>query len=126
MNMRHITAEFRLSHWAQIMQDRKESGLTIKAYCESRGHHENTYYYWQKKLRDAASGELQSQQSKQGTQSTRSFVEVRLSEPLALPPSEKDRQGQVSIDAAGVRITADSSYPIDSLAALLRMVVCPC
>ena len=108
------------------MQDRKESGLTIKAYCESRGHHENTYYYWQKKLRDAASGELQIQQCKPDTQSARSFAEVRLSEPLALLPSEKDQQGQISIDTAGIRITADSNYPIDSLAALLRMVVYPC
>jgi hypothetical protein len=31
MNTREVAAEYRLSHWAQIMRERKESGLSIKA-----------------------------------------------------------------------------------------------
>ena len=59
INTRKIAAEYRLSHWAQIMKERSISGMSIKAYCESIGIHENIYYYWQKKLREAAIVEAQ-------------------------------------------------------------------
>ena len=58
VNTRYIAAELRLSHWAVIMRERQESGLSIKAFCESRGFHTNIYFYWQRKLRAAACGEL--------------------------------------------------------------------
>jgi len=57
-NTREIAAEYRLSHWAGIMQERVSSGMSVKAYCASVGLHENVYYYWQKKLREAAYDQL--------------------------------------------------------------------
>jgi len=53
-NTREMAAEYRLAHWAQVMQERNESGMSIKAYCESVGLHQNVYHYWQRKLRVAA------------------------------------------------------------------------
>ena len=58
MNTREIAKEYRLSHWAGIMQERVTSGLTIKDFCESKQMHENVYYYWQRRLREAACQEL--------------------------------------------------------------------
>ena len=58
MNTRKIAVEYRLSHWAGIMQERTESGMNIKTFCEHKGFHENIYYYWQRKLREAACREL--------------------------------------------------------------------
>jgi len=58
MNTREIAAEYRLSHWAQMMRERQERGLSIKAYCRESGFHENVYYYWQRKLRQTACAEL--------------------------------------------------------------------
>lgn len=55
MNTRNITAECRLAHWAQVMHDRADKGLSIRAYCAETGIHENTYFYWQQKLRKAVS-----------------------------------------------------------------------
>ena len=54
MNTRDIAAEYRLSHWAEIVQNRSQKGLSIRAYCAETGIHENTYFYWQRKLREAA------------------------------------------------------------------------
>ncbi|WP_337999084.1 IS66 family insertion sequence element accessory protein TnpA, partial [Desulforamulus hydrothermalis] len=58
MNTREIAAEYRLAHWAQIVRRKNESGLSIKAFCASEGFRENTYYYWQRKLREAACEQL--------------------------------------------------------------------
>ncbi|MCK9478690.1 MAG: hypothetical protein M0R40_04210 [Firmicutes bacterium] len=33
VDTREIAAEYRLSHWAQIMQERIESGLSIRAFA---------------------------------------------------------------------------------------------
>ena len=54
VNTREIAEEYRLAHWAQIMRERSESGLSVKAYCRQIGICGNTYYYWQRKLRAAA------------------------------------------------------------------------
>jgi transposase-like protein len=53
-----MTGEYRQAHWAGVMRERQESGLSIKAYCEQVGIHENVYYYWQRKLREAACQQL--------------------------------------------------------------------
>ena len=58
VNMREVAAEFRLSHWAEVIRERNASGMSIKAYCESIGIHVNRYFYWQSKLREAACQEL--------------------------------------------------------------------
>jgi putative transposase len=58
VNTREIAAEYRLSHWAGIMQERNESGMSIRSYCKSIGLHENVYHYWQRKLREAACTDL--------------------------------------------------------------------
>ena len=53
LNTREIAEEYRLSHWAEVMRERSASGMSIRAYCKSIGLHENVYFYWQRKLRDA-------------------------------------------------------------------------
>lgn len=57
MNTREIAAEYRLAHWADIMKDRLASDLSVKDFCKTAGFHENVYYYWQRKLREAAGSE---------------------------------------------------------------------
>ena len=60
MDTRAIASEYRLTHWSGVMRERQDSGMSIRAYCESVGIHENVYYYWQRKLREAACHELNS------------------------------------------------------------------
>ncbi len=31
---RAVTKQIRLQHWRSVIQDRAESGLTVKEYCE--------------------------------------------------------------------------------------------
>ena len=58
MNTREIAKEYRLSHWAEILRERSASGKSIREYCKSAKICENVYYYWQRKLREAACTEL--------------------------------------------------------------------
>ena len=125
MNMRKYTNEYRLEHWAEVMREREESGLGIRAYCAREGFHENRYFYWQKKLRELASEELAGI----GTSSkelTPVFAKVNLSAPSTLPASTVIYQNHISIETVGVRISANSGYPVEKLAELLKTVMRSC
>ena len=54
MDTQKAATEFRMSQWAKIIQNRIDSGLNIKDFCKSNGISKNAYFYWQKKLREAA------------------------------------------------------------------------
>lgn len=58
MTTREVTQQYRLSQWAQRLHERQLSGLSITAWCEINGVSRNTYFYWQKRLRESACEEL--------------------------------------------------------------------
>lgn len=117
VNTREIAAEYRLTHWAQILQDRADSGLTVKAYCTQQGICGNTYFYWQRKVR-AAAAELAGCVCEQPPVS---FRQVVVAKPAAYPEvAEVKAPGQLLLDAGGVHLAADSAYPVEKLAQLLQ------
>jgi hypothetical protein len=125
MNTRYIAAEYRLVHWAQIMQARSESGLSIKGFCQNAGIHENTYFYWQRKLREAACNQLSVQPEPGQTSLVRTgFTEVKLyNEQKTAAHDVPLLHGNLYIEVSGVKITTDSTYPVNQLSQLLRELV---
>jgi len=111
-----------LAHWAGVMRQRGESGQSIRSWCRENGVFEKTYYYWQRKLRAAACERMAAPQ----------FAEVSVQEaalpalPVAPVAPEPAMSSQLCIEVAGVRITADSAYPPDQLATLLRELTRSC
>jgi hypothetical protein len=49
-----LTTKYRMGQWAEIMQERVDSGLSIVKYCEREGMPTNRYHYWQRRLRAVA------------------------------------------------------------------------
>jgi len=124
INTREVAKEYRLTHWAGIMQERVVGGMNIREYCKHIGICENTYYYWQRRLRATACEHLAVPVQK--SISTPSFAEIKVEEPPALPTlAEAVQASQIHIDVHGIQITLDSTYPTDKLAALLRELVRP-
>ena len=129
MNTREIASEYRLAHWAKIMRERIESGASIKAFCKKIGIHENTYFYWQKKLREAAcEHHVKIQADSAPTALVRTgFAEVKIRDSLPQETHTKAIfQGNLSIEVSGVKIITDSTYPTDQLAYLLGELVKQC
>ena len=54
MDTKLVTTEVRIQQWAGIIKSRSESGLTIKEYCEANNLSSNQYYYWLRKVKEAA------------------------------------------------------------------------
>ncbi|MEL7624484.1 MAG: IS66 family insertion sequence element accessory protein TnpB, partial [Clostridiales bacterium] len=53
--------QYRTQQWADYIQERKTSGMTINAWCERKGLNPRSYYYWLRKLRQEVSQEHQQQ-----------------------------------------------------------------
>ena len=126
MNTREIAKEVRLSHWASIIRERQESGLSVKAYCERAGFHSNSYFYWQKKLRETACDVLIRTQDRTMSMAQPVFAELKIPTQPASLSKCGNLANQICIETAGMRLTADGEYPIDKLAELLRVVSREC
>jgi transposase-like protein len=133
INTRKIAQEYRLTHWTQIMRKRTESGLSIKDYCEQIGICTNTYFYWQRRLREAACEELaltvNTPEGEIRQLPVVNFAEVTVKEPIPVPESpeiEARSKSDIHIELHGVQITVGAGYPAEKLAALLRELTRPC
>lgn len=62
MDTREMAQEVRLANWAGILQARRDSGLSVRGYCQEQGINEKTYYYWQRRLRETACERLASEE----------------------------------------------------------------
>jgi hypothetical protein len=122
MNTRYIAEEYRLSHWAGIMQDRKESGLSIKSYCASAGFHTNVYYYWQRKLREAACRDMFSAKEPAPQAIVPSGWAV-VSEPTLEPSSEANA---VTIEIGKFRVNVEDTTSPEQLEKILRVLMSLC
>jgi putative transposase len=58
MDTQKVTSKYRLSQWMQVIRERQSSGRTIKDFCKEKGISRNKYFYWQRKIRNAACEEL--------------------------------------------------------------------
>ena len=129
MNTMKIAAEYRMTKWTQIIQDRKNSGESIEGYCKNHGLSRDSYFYYQKKLREAACEQLiKIQPGLEGAGMIQgSFAEVKLlGENTPRANSEQDDRGRLSVDISGAKLTVNNAYPIDKFAYLLRELVHRC
>jgi hypothetical protein len=122
VNTRQVAAEYRLAQWTQALAERKANGESISDFCRNKGVSRNTYFYWQRKLREAACERLSEIQSPSTGLSVQGFTEVQLAHPPVLPIAVS--ASQICVEAGRYKITTDSAYPTDSLVALLRKLPC--
>lgn len=118
-----VAAEYRSVQWAKIINNRNESGLSIKAFCESAGIRENCYYYWQKKLRETAYQELANPQSSQN-------LDIVKNETIQVPDGwvvYEKKQPQVidalTVEIGSCRITVANDINVELFAKVCKVLV---
>ena len=135
---REIAAEYRLKHWAEIIQERNESGMSIKAYCNSIGLRQNVYHYWQRKLREAAV--ITSSEQKEQEKSLLPYIPSELvakEKGISCPPTQGEwaicevtkpepGEGTIQIEIGKSRVTADQQTNYELLAKVCKMLVTLC
>lgn len=120
MDTRQLAHEVRMKHWAEVLRRRRESGQTIRSFCRSEGICEKTYYYWQKRIRQAAGESLMGQ------------VESQV--PGALPvvpvfaalPAPKAAGGAVRVEIGGAVVEIEPGADMAVVASVLRLFAGQC
>lgn len=100
MDTRQVAHEVRRQQWALVMQERRESGLTIQEFCRAHEIKEKTFYYWQRRLREAVCENLALRQET-GIVAAPAFAEVRMS--VETPGKEviRVRLGDAEVEIGG-------------------------
>lgn len=119
-----------MAQWAQVIQERKASGENVKEYCQNRGLSRDAYFYWQKKLKEAAYEQLAVMKTAAGETNliaATGFAEIKIRDEQSLAPCTGGIPGgQLTADISGIKVTIDAAYPVDQLACLLRGLRKPC
>jgi hypothetical protein len=58
MNTREITRQYRLKQWTELIRECRSSGQTVAAWCVGKSINPKSYYYWLRKVREAACDSL--------------------------------------------------------------------
>jgi len=130
VNTREIAEEYRLSHWAEVMRDRVESGLTIKAYCKRIGICGNTYYYWQRRVRAAACEELAIRTQREATRSKdnslvpKGWAVCAMAESTKEEPAKKGKT--LSIEIGKYRVIVESDTDTELLTKVCETLLTLC
>ena len=124
MNTREIAAEYRLSHWSGIIRERQESGLSIKAYCRTSGIHPNVYFYWQRKLREAACENFGSASGKARAITEKASIPTGWAICESAEPI--DEKKELSIEIGRCRIVVQEDISPELLAKVCRVLTSLC
>jgi transposase-like protein len=54
MNTRETTYNYRLNQWTAIIRECRSSGQSVSAWCADHDINNKSYYYWIKRVREAA------------------------------------------------------------------------
>ena len=109
---REYSSEYRHVHWAQVVRERTDRGLSVRAYCAESGIHENTYFYWQRKLREAACLEMQAVAAEEKSIVPNGWA-------LCVKGETAQTQG-LTVEAGGCRITVNADTDPELLAKVCR------
>lgn len=104
-----VKQEFQLQEWSGMLRAQKESGLSVKAWCQERGLAEHIYYYRLRKLRQAACTALEQAQPVQ-------LAEV----PLASKPEESHAKLRLTTKTGTLEIADADRSTLDQV---LRMML---
>lgn len=100
MDTRQVAHEVHRQQWAMVMKERRESGQTIREYCRGHGIKEKTFYYWQRRLREAVCENLALRQET-AIAPAPSFAELKM--PVENPCKDviRVRLGDAEVEIGG-------------------------
>ena len=111
MNTRQIASEYRLAQWGETLQERIANGETINEFCQSRGVSRNTYFYWQRKLRETAAKQIAQETAKP----SQALIPSGWAQISAADEPQKKEAATLPIEIGHCRIIADENTDHDLL-----------
>ena len=101
-----VKKEVQLKKWAEMVQRRNESGLTVVQWCADNNINIKTYYYRLKKVREAMCSEIE----------THDIVPVT-------PQNESGKHSeQIELSVGDVKISLPDNFSSDTLRRIIEVL----
>lgn len=126
MDSHKMTQEMHLRHWSALLREQKSSGQSVKSWCEEQGINRQRYFYWQRKIREAACALVQREVTRNSAPEGWSLCTPAISPEKPKASHLTVLAEQVYIETDGMRILAGREYPVENLARLLRALAVSC
>jgi putative transposase len=114
MDTREVAAEYRMAQWTQTIQARVQSGQSIREFCASAGISRNAYFYWQRKLREAACIGHMTVQNRENGLVPNGWTQLAETTPATVSV------GKLTVEVGGCHITATAETDLELLAKVCR------
>ena len=114
---REATRQFRIRQWTQIIHDRAQSGMTIKAYCKKNNLSRDSYFYWARIIKEQAVKEL--------AVAGQRFVELPVGQAAGIPSIYSDPEPELSVlqlSIGQIQITVNEKTSAALLSRTLEVV----
>jgi len=108
-NTQKAASEYRLAQWAQMMQTRKENGQSINDFCQTMCVSKNTYFYWQRKLREVACEELSVRAQRERDEPEGPLVPSGWAVCTTAEPAAQGKSMVIEINGCRVHVEADAA-----------------
>ena len=109
MHIKLATAQIRVKNWTAIIQDRNQSGLSVKDYCAQHQLSRDSYYYWLRKVKETLLTES-------------GFVEVTQPEKLPVPETTTaDPKEMMTLTFRGMQLDIPISVQRDTLSMIVEV-----
>jgi putative transposase len=120
MNTREMASEYRSAQWAEIIREQKSSGQSISAWCAANGVSRQRYFYWQRRLREAAVGAL-AERAKDQPDAPKGWA-------LCSTTAEQSKSltKSVTIEIGSFRVLAEAGFDPELLEKVCRILVSLC
>ena len=125
MDTRKAAAEYRMASWMELMRERSDTGETIKGFCERRGISRQSFFYWQRKLREIAVKQVVKETSEQ----SKSLVPngwAQVSTAKDEPSAEGEVESTLLIEIGSYRMLVSESTDAALLEKVCRVLAATC
>lgn len=109
MNTQLVAKEVKLSQWNALVHDCLGSGMKVKDWCQQNNINKDAYYYWLRKIREAACESMETR-----------FV--RVPEQCVASSFHSDFSAELTITVGSVTINVNSSTPQHLIESTIRVV----
>jgi len=101
MDVQKATHEIRLQQWIGIIKECRDSGKTVKNWCEENGISEKSYFYWQRRAREAACQELTAYQEQRVTKTEPNDTNIPVFTECRIPEDHHAGGAAITIHLSG-------------------------
>lgn len=124
MELQKVKHELKVEEWRKLIYECRNSGQTIRTWCNERHISPQTYYRWQRAVWDAGTQNLLEESKRQSVMTqdeTTVFAEYRMPAPVQSAPA-----AAVILHLAGVTLEIQNGVSPETVEAVLRAVKALC